>query len=848
MPRLVTLLCSLSLFVFLQCGDRRSSAEKEEHTPSKAGAALQYWAMARTFPDGRFRTENYAAALAQMRLEAGLRNGFGNTWESLGPKNIGGRTLCLAVNPLDTNILYAGSASGGIWKSVSAGRGPAAWTRIETGFPVLGVSAIALDPQNPEVVYAGTGEVYNLENSAPNVAFRTTRGTYGIGILKSTDGGLNWTKSLDWAYGDLRGVQDIKINPLRPATVFAATSEGLLRSLDAGASWQTVHPLGMAVDIEINPADTNIVFVTHGSLDDQDSSGVYRSVDGGDTFEKLGGGMPASYSGKTLLGLCPGQPNVVYASVGDAFIQQGLFRSDDNGDTWVLANSTDVCIYQGWYSHDVAVHPTNPDAFLWTGIDAWLSGDGGASVLKKTSWFAWYFGQVPAGGPEGPPTYVHADIHRAYWLENDSSKVYVVTDGGIFVSYDGGNNWEGRNGGYQTQQFYANFGSSSTNPLLGIGGMQDNSTAIFTGTGDWTRVLGGDGECAAINPLDDQIMYGSYQYLNMSKSVDGGQSFYGIGNEIDEAAAFNGPFELAPADPSILYAGAQSLWRSDDGGETWGNAVPFFADGDFILTIAVNPANPNLVYCSTAPAQTDQARVYKINTDAGFFVEMSDLPNRLCMDIAWHPTGSSTAIAVLGGFGTPHVWRTTDGGANWSPIDNGLPDVPTNAILIDPLFQDHYYIGNDLGVWYSDDAGASWSLYSADAPNAMLVMHLGVAPDRKLRVATHGLGVWQTELAGSVGAPEETALAPAISVSPNPATAQTSLRFDLPADATVAWQIVDAQGKILRKTAPHRFAAGQYAEPLALTERPAGLYGVVVEGKFTGHAKPFRVARVLVKN
>ncbi len=471
----------LALMALAGCLRHSGIKNEPEHSPSRAGEAFRFWSMARTFPDGRFYTEKYAEAMAQMRLASGLRGGRSNTWEAIGPENIGGRTLCLAVNPLDTSILWAGSASGGLWKSVTAGRGAHAWTRVETGFPVLGVSAIAIDPVNPAVMYIGTGEVYNVENSAPNVAFRTTRGTYGIGILKSTDGGVTWTKSLDWSYGQLRGVQDIKINPKRPATVFAATTEGLLRSYDAGATWQTVHNKRMAVDIEINPLDTAKVYVTHGSLDDEDVSGIYRSTDGGNSFQKLGDGLPAAYSGKALLTVFPAQPNILYASVGNNFSQEGLYKTTDGGDNWTKVSSQDVCTYQGWYSHDVIVHPANQNTLIWVGIDAWKSTDGGATLQQKSFWYKWFFGEVPAGGPEGPSDYVHADIHRAYWLAGDPDKVYVVTDGGIFISYDGGESWQGRNGGYQTQQFYANFSNSTTNPLLAIECTQDNATAANTG-------------------------------------------------------------------------------------------------------------------------------------------------------------------------------------------------------------------------------------------------------------------------------------------------------------------------------------------------------------------------------
>jgi photosystem II stability/assembly factor-like uncharacterized protein len=834
-------LLSLSFLLLAQCSHNpQNHAEKEEHKPSEAGAAFMAWGMARLFPDGIFHMEKYAEAMSQMQLATRMRGERNNTWEALGPKNIGGRTLCLAVNPLDTNILWVGSASGGLWKSNTGGRGAAAWQYVETGFPVLGVSAIALDPANPDVMYVGTGEVYNLENSAPNVAIRTTRGTYGIGILKSTDGGASWSKSLDWSYGDLRGVQDIRINPLRPATVYAATTEGLLRSYNAGATWTTVHDRPMAVDIEINPQDTNKIYVTHGSLDDNAISGVFRSLNGGTTFTKMTNGLPGSYSGKTLLGLCAGNPNVLYASVGNAFNQQGLYRTNNGGNSWTLVSSQNVCSYQGWYSHDVTVHPSDPDSFLWAGIDAWQSFDGGASVSQKSYWYAWYFGQVPAGGPEGPGDYVHADIHRVYWQENDPNKIYLVTDGGIFVSHDGGESFSGRNGGYQTQQFYANVGHSATNPDLSIGGMQDNATAIYTGDPDWTRVIGGDGECAAISPVDDQLMYGSAQYLNMFRSFDGGENWDNI-SPPNEDAAFNGPFEIAPSEPGTIYAGAQSLYRSDDAGTNWSNASGgFIANGDPILTIAVHPNNPDVVFCSTAPVLSNQTRLFRV--ESGDPTQLSGLPNRVCMDIAIDPATPTTVYAVFAGFNTQHVWRSNNDGLNWTPIDNGLPDVPTNSILIDPLQPQHLYVGNDLGVWLSQDGGASWELWSAGAPQSLLVMHLGISADRKLRVATHGLGVWQTDMA-YVPVGTEAPASPVLvqGIFPNPVADVATIQFSLQQEGKVVFKVLDISGKIVRQTAPERLPAGAHSRPVNMRDLPAGTYGVLLE------TERGRVGKLVVK-
>ena len=825
------------------CAACYQSAEQEAktaHPPSEAGAAFQWWGLARTFPDGRFHTEKYAEALAQMQLAVQLRNDRDNTWSALGPKNIGGRTLCLAINPLDTNILWAGSASGGLWKSTSGGRGTAAWQRVETGFPLLGVAAIALDPSNPDVLYVGTGEVYNQGNTMPNVAVRTTRGTYGIGILKSTDGGLTWTKSLDWSYGDLRGVQDIKINPQRPATLYAATTEGLLRSYDAGASWQVAHALAMAVDIEIHPVDTARVFVTHGSFQNNDVSGLYRSTNGGQSFAKLTGGLPASYSGKALLGVSPSNPAVMYASIGNVTAQVGLYKTTTGGNSWTQVSTQNVCAYQGWYSHDVAVHPTDPEQIIWVGIDAWKSTDSGLNVEQKTYWYNWDFGQVPVGGPEGPSNYVHADIHRVYYASNDPNKVYCVSDGGIFVSPDAGESWQGRNGGYQTQQFYANFSNSTSNPDLALGGMQDNATAIYTGGPAWTRVIGGDGENTAIHPFDDNIMYASTQYLGMRKSVDGGGSFYGIASsEINnEDAAFNGPFEIAPSNPDILYAGAQSLWRSDDGGETWLNASGgFLADGDVILTLAIDPLNPDVVYCSTAPTATNLARVFKYDYGTATKTELTGLPNRLCMDIAISPANS----LHLSGFNIQHVWRSLDGGLNWEASNDGLPDVPTNTLLIDPAAANNVYAGNDLGVWLSTNGGASWEPYSATAPQAMLVMHLSFSADHLLRVATHGLGVWQTQAALPSAAQEAGLGLDLQSIYPNPTVDAVTLQFHLPQAEKVTLRVMDAGGKTVLTLPAERLAAGVHTRSLSLARLPAGTYGLVLE---TGRG---RVGKVVVR-
>jgi photosystem II stability/assembly factor-like uncharacterized protein len=602
----------------------------------------------------------------------------------------------------------------------------------------------------------------------------------------------------------------------------------MLRSYDAGATWKTIHAMRMAVDIELIPQDTNRIFVTHGSLNDEVVSGIYRSDDGGSTFKKLTNGTPPALSGKILLAAAPSQPGIIYASAGNAFSQDGLYRTLNYGDTWTKVNTQDVCRYQGWYSHDVAVHPLQPNTLIWVGIDTWKSVNGGASVTKKSNWSSWFFGEVPAGGPEGPPDYVHADIHRVYFPTNDPNKLYLVTDGGIFVSYNAGETFQGRNGGYQTQQFYANLGYSTTNPKRAIGGMQDNSTAIYSGSASWRRVLGGDGQCAAIHPHNDSILYGSYQYLNMARSNDGGNSFdyFSPAEANSENPAFNGPFELAPASPNVVYAAAQNVFRSEDGGDTWETvtAQPL-NETDPVITIAVDARNTDRVWCSTAPSSDDSARVFLLHISTQEVRRLYGLPNRYCMDIALHPTDENIAYAAFAGFNTRHVYKTTDGGTTWQAADAGLPDVPTNTLLLDPKQPEHVYVGNDIGVWFSADGGASWAHYSAQAPKSLLVMHLGLSADRRLCVGTYGLGVWQTAM---VYQPVRTSEPPspvsAMQVFPNPVGDRLRVRFTLTAPAAPGWQITDALGRVCHATASRFYGIGEHQTEFETAGLAPGLY------------------------
>ncbi len=827
------------------------NSTNSSHTIPQSGAslALDAWALQRSYPYQRINSQKITEAYQQQAALAINRNSQAN-WEGIGPRNIAGRALALAFHPIDSTIIFLGSASGGLWKTTSAGIGDNAWERVNIGFPILAVSSIAISSQNPNTIYIGTGEMYNTIESKPGVVNRLSRGTYGFGIFKSTDGGISWEQSLDWSYQEMRGVQDIIINPLNPAVLYAATSIGLMKSSDAGNNWTLLHNLPMAVDVAINPVDTNIIYVSYGSLF-AETTGIYRSRNGGVDFTQLQLGIPTNYSGKTKLAIDPNSSNIVYASVADAFKSIGLFKSNNDGESWVRVNDLDIAAFQGWYAHDVTVNPNNSQAVIQVGIDAWKSDNGGFTMNQQTSWMNARFGKSPVGEPDGPPNYVHSDIHQALFHPLMHNTLFLATDGGVFVSKDGGITYESRNGGLQTAQFYANFSSSSTNKDLAIGGMQDNSTAIYTGEGAWTKVLGGDGMSTAIDFENDNIIYGSAQFLNIFRSVDSGQSFKDVAPGAIEPI-FSAPFELAPSNPRVLYAGGRLMFKSTDRGNNWTTPNSNFIDnGNSILAIAIAPYNFNKLLVSTAPNVTGEANIFSSQDGGINWTKLSGLPDRIVTDFAFHPTNENIAFITFGGFGSFHIYQTIDGGNNWFPIDNNLPDIPHNTIVIDPERPDNIYVGNDLGVYVSEDSGGNWTPFMEGLPEVVLAMHLSISPaNQKLRIATHGNGVFQTDLVGKVvSSISEIATPNVINLGenfPNPATTQTTIPFKLSEPSHITLKIYDIKGALIpAATVVQQFLQGKQQISVNINQLSAGNYVYQITG-ITKGGQVFKRSKILI--
>ena len=709
-------------------------------------------------------------------------------WQFIGPTNVSGRcTDVEAVGPKGQNYtIWVASASGGVWKSVNEG------VTFNPVFEHQGTSTIgdlAISPSNSDIVWVGTGEANIFRSSNP-----------GCGVWKTTDGGETWTHM---GLEETFTISRILVHPDNPDIVYVAATghewtknreRGLYKTTDGGEHWEQIlykGPESGVNDLVMDPRDPEILYASiwqrtrlkwndPRTYENYKNNGIWKSTDGGKNWKQLTDGLPPSkFMGRTGIGVARSNPDVVYAFVDDYELaykaEEGkldsygrpqvdvikgatLYRSNDAGDTWkqVSGLTEETKKYMsghsgtyGWVFSQIRVDPNDENRVYTLGLWINISTDGGATFK-------------PDRGK------IHMDEH-GMWIDPDNSNYILAThDGGLSVSYDKGENWRNLVSELPLAQFY-NVAFDNHEPFRVYGSIQDHHSfysEVDLSRGrdrvrptEWKHTLGAEGSIHAVDPRDNNTIYASLFYGKLAKAtVEGypGDMEWLLPTTFPEKPEFRGqwmaPTLLSSHNPDIVYHGVQYVLKSIDQGGTWDKISPDLTyndedkQGDIsyqtITTLEESTFNPKLLYVGT-----DDGRLWRTKDGGTTWEDIRKEP----LPVRW----VSRIVASKYDFGTVYVtqtgrrdddaavyvWRSRDFGNTWEDICANIPAGPVNVIREDPVDEDILYLGTDVGVYVSKDAGKSWEVLG-DLP-CTYVHDLAIQPrDNMIIVATHGRGMF----------------------------------------------------------------------------------------------------------
>ena len=639
---------------------------------------------------------------------------------SNGKKRGNGRINCIAFDPVDPNIIWVGSPSGGLWKSSDEG---ANWTTNTDNLPVMGVSHIAINPENNQIMYIVTGDADATD-------------TYSVGVLKSIDGGLTWnTTGLSYTVDQEKAVNKIIINPNYTDSLFAVTNSNIMVSVDGGDNWQIIGPMGRWRDIEFKPGNSNVVYAAKQS---SGNSNVYRSTDGGLNWIMINNGVTGSRY-RPLIAVTEDNPEAIYAVYSSSdYSFHGLYKSSDGGDSWVLQSSTPNIFSwdtdgldpggQSWYDLSLGVAPNNENLVYVGGVNVWKSNDGGVNWNIDAS-----------SGNGSNYSYMHVDQH-AFEFNPHTNVAYAGNDGGVYKYLDALNSWIDISDGLAITQFY-NLGLSKSNSSKIIAGTQDNGTEMLSGS-VWDAIMGGDGMECAIDHYNENILYAEYQYGGLRKSYNGGNNWNNI-KPVNYQGGWNTPYEMHPTNNNLLVIGYDEVYRTVTGGAAWDSISYNVTNGAAIKSIALAKSNEDYIYA----ASYSKIKVTN-NSGVTWNYIKPGLPNYNITDIAVSTSNPDRAWVTFSDYNNNHkVYETNDAGNNWTNISgSNLPSLPVNCIVYQGGANEDLYIGTDIGVYYKDNSMTEWVPYNSGLPN-VIVRELEIHYEEgTISAATYGRGIWKSPL------------------------------------------------------------------------------------------------------
>ncbi|MCJ7447578.1 MAG: hypothetical protein MUO72_07795 [Bacteroidales bacterium] len=708
-------------------------------------------------------------------------------WQFIGPTNISGRcTDVEAISPRGKNYtIWIGSATGGVWKSVNEG------TTFEPVFeeiPTASIGDIAIDPKNPDIVWVGTGEanIFRSSNS-------------GCGVFKTTDGGKTWNVM---GLENTHTIGRIRINPRNPDMVYVAATghewtpnedRGLYKTNDGGKTWTKVLYIDENTgiyDLVLDPKDPNTIYCTSWerirlkwndprTYETSKNNGIWKSTDGGKNWNKINTGLPAmNKMGRIGIDIALSNPKILYAYVDnyevayaakpgemDSYGRQRkdvikgatVYRSNNSGETWTQVSglTPDQKTFMerhsatyGWVFGQIRVDPNNENTVYTMGLMLNQSTDGGKTFQSL----------------RGP----HVD-HHGLWIDPANSDYLLnVQDGGLTISYDRGKTWKYPIKELPLIQFF-NLAYDFSTPFRVFGSIQDHGS--YYGVVDLSRgrdrvpavefndILGGEGTTHTVNPIDNNTIYASGFYGRLSRAEI--ENYPGSVKNLLPAmmpgeAPLRGdwvaPTLVSPHNPDIIYHGMQYLMRSKDRGNTWEFISPDLSYNDpnkmgdiSYQTISVFDESPlrfGLIY-----AGTDDGRIWRTKDGGKNWTDIRTgaVPQKFVSRIVASNYDIGTVYMTQTGKRDDdfqvYIWKSTDFGDTWQDISGNIPVGPVNTVREDPVNRNILYAGTDGGVFVTKDSGKKWDVLGD--LQFSYVHDLAVHPrDNMIIIATHGHGMW----------------------------------------------------------------------------------------------------------
>lgn len=637
-------------------------------------------------------------------------------WNIIGPINIPtsssaayggmGRISCITWESGNTNNLYVGSPSGGLWRSTNGGN---SWMPLTDDQITLGVNDIVVSHANANTIYLATGDADGQQNSS-------------VGVLKSTDGGNSWNQTgLTFAKSTIAQTARIVQHPTNANTLLVSSTNGIHKTTNGGNNWNLVSNQA-AHDLAYAPNNSMVLYAS-GSTE------IWKSIDGGDTWSSI---VPNGLNGKIELALTAANSNYLVA-----LDEKGvLMQSTNAGATWSTVGNFPTASFdsQSGYNLSLAIAPTNQNLILAGGVNGWRSNDGGAT------WENYLNGYWNTGDPY---FYVHSDHHTFKFLPN-STTMFSGNDGGLHKGDASlSTPWTDLSSGLAITQYYG-LAADPSNANSIVAGAQDNDAGQYNGTTWFNRVGPADGIEGLIDPANPtMIQYASTQEGGLTRTDDG----WTTENDISPPAnscGFVWPMNLDPITSTTVYAGCDEIYKSTNKGDNWTAITNGQTNGNIFTKLAIAPSNAMVIY-----AAHGYNSLITTNNGGTSWTNLTP-PNTTdeLTGIAIDPINPQKIWITYAGYtASDKVFTSSNGGNTWTNITGTLPNIPVKCIIAQSgAANSDLYIGTDLGVFHIDNTLSDWQLYNTGLPN-VIVNDLEITYSTgKLRAATFGRGVWESDL------------------------------------------------------------------------------------------------------